>query len=818
MTGIPRRGPGILEVKLGWAYRSSLPDDCEQWRPYAIGSYEGTQESTEALTVYAEKKSVSWVAWHQPFRFEVSGSPSPDLTISLFARPLREESESQVISLGSITLNPLQFNSELQKVDIQDGTGRMEIQASYTQKEPCSLEAREVWDIRGENDAGLICVKKKDTGRFYGMETIYIDGGSTGVDRESLQATIAHPFIAALKFASNDKSQLKLLSPLSSGGYLFDHLQRERRFDANKARFYAAELVCILESLHDRNTLLGSLEAENILLDSVGHVNLCKPSIYGLKLTSENGDCVCPGTSQYPPPETLRDDKKVSRAGDWWALGTILYEMLTGSPPFYHKSGTERQRKVVNEELRLPESMPSTARHILAGLLHKDPIRRLGANGALEIKAHPFFEDMNWDECAPTNYATPFKPHNNTECFQGKLQLGKRSEASENEFRIMEGEVYEQLGNDDWPLWIPRGQVVDKNAPVSIETRENEEWELVKDPSDDELYFRDRLTGERVLARHESSMRTRTGLVSPSKGKEEAALAAALEAGYHRKVFSQILGYGVDLNVHILDYDETINRKTPDGIEYKPDILNLIPVTPLEWAVEHRRIDLVNLFLDNGADANYTVAPRYGPALLKAVKRKSKELIEVFVPKTNRLSSTRALGWAVELGDITSATTLLAHGVRCEFEESDRPAPPHPWFHDYDSLIYRTLEAPDLTPPLVRAARIGNASMVSLLLSHGADPNTSYHDLGGRLAKGTGTRDSLVPVSFPCGRAVYLAKEMGHTEVVRLLVDAGADINLKHQTWLVLGHTCKPVPRSVYLEVRAGLEAVAAERTAGGLR
>ncbi|KAL4805061.1 hypothetical protein BDV18DRAFT_161458 [Aspergillus unguis] len=416
--------------------------------------------------------------------------------------------------------------------------------------------------------------------------------------------------------------------------------------------------------------------------------------------------------------------------------------MVTGLPPFYHKNSTERQHNIVDQKLQLPESIPSTARDLLASLLHKDPTRRLGANGAAEIKAHSFFECVDWGRCVPGNYTAPFKPRDDALCFRGKLYTDQSSKAPKNEFRVHEGEVYEQLGSDDWPLWIPRGQVVDKNA-VSINTRDNEDWELVKDSSDEEFYFRNCITDEKVKAR--------TRQVFASKHKQEAALAAlaaALEAGYSQQVFSQILSYGVNLNIHVLDFDETINRTTPDGTQYKPDIRNCIPVTPLEWAVEHNQTDLIKLFLEHGADPNYTIAPRHGPALLKPVKRKAQDLINVLVQRTDRVSCTRALGWAVELDDITSAHTLLAHGVRCDFEEGDRPAPPHPWYHDNDSLLYRTLETPDLTSPLVRAARLGNARMVSLLLAHGTNANAAYHDLGGRLPDETDTRDSLIPASF----------------------------------------------------------------------
>lgn len=139
----------------------------------------------------------------------------------------------------------------------------------------------------------------------------------------------------------------------------------------------------------------------------------------------------------------------------------------------------------------------------------------------------------------------------------------------------------------------------------------------------------------------------------------------------------------------------------------------------------------------------------------------------------------------MEQQDITLATTLLAYGVHCDFEESDRPLPPDPFSHDYDHILWRGLEAEDLTPPLVRAGRLGNSHLARLLLAHGADANIAYHDLGGRKCDdnphgyGYGyryeTSDSRIPAYFSCGRVIQLAMEMGHTELVGVLVDAGAD-------------------------------------------
>lgn len=846
-------GPGILTVKLGWAYglRLPVPDPtmCERWRPYAIGEYEGLQLSTEAMAVYAAKGAVSWAAGHRPFEFEVSASPASELTVSLFVRDSGSDAssssssageyENQCIPLGLIRLNPFLISPGRQKVDVQDGTGRVEVEVSYTQKEVPPLETREVWSVRREHGAGdpdLIYVEKKDTGRSYGLKAVDIRTAHAGVAESdadtdvvniapslSFRSAIQHPFIAPLKFAfRSSEGILDLLSPLASGGYLFDHLQRERQFDVDKARFYAAELVCILEYLHeDKHIILHSLEPENILLDSSGHVSLCKPGLFALEL--RDGDHILPGTPKYPAPEALLDDRKASRAVDWWALGIILYEMLMGIPPFYHKDGGERRRKILGQDLQLRENLPSTARDILTKLLDKDPIERLGANGAAEVKAHPFFHGVKWHECLQRKYTTPFKPYDAAVIFWREPCTYQPFKRPEREQRELEGEVYEQIGTSEFPLWRPIGSVndqskrhaADKNASVSPsrgadDDNNDDGWEFMWEPTKQEFYFKNRFTDERVTAKPKAAVWDK--MLPPAV--EHEALAAALEAGYSQHVFSEILKHRPDLNVRIIDYDQT-----PDDYAIRPEIRDIIPVTPLEWAIEHERLDLVNLFLENGADASFTISPRDGPALLKAVKRKSQRLVEILVQKTDRVSCTRALALAVEQQDITTANTLLTQGVRCDFGESDRPLPAHPFFGDYESNLSRGLEAEDLTPPLVRAARLGNVALVALLLEHGADANTAYHDLGGRRRDGYGceTRDSTIPASFSCGRVVQIAMEMGHCEIVHLLVDAGADIALPHPVWPrpvwpVPGHICQPVPRAVYVEVRAGLLAAVAAR------
>lgn len=97
---------------------------------------------------------------------------------------------------------------------------------------------------------------------------------------------------------------------------------------------------------------------------------------------------------------------------DWWTLGVLLYEMLTGLPPYYDENTNEMYRKILSEPLHFPgpEIVPPIAKDLLAQLLDRNPERRLGAKGPSEIKAHPFFNSIDWRKLLQRKYDPTFKP------------------------------------------------------------------------------------------------------------------------------------------------------------------------------------------------------------------------------------------------------------------------------------------------------------------------------------------------------------------------------------------------------------------------
>jgi serum/glucocorticoid-regulated kinase 2 len=202
-----------------------------------------------------------------------------------------------------------------------------------------------------------------------------------------------------------DEGSLYLLSPSVNGGYLLHHLQQARCFEQHTARFYAAELVCALEYLHDLQ-VFGWLKPRNVLLDSIGHITLC-----GFGLFRESGNAH--GIPEYPAPEVLLAQHRADcRTEDRWTLGVLVYEMLTGLPPFYHEDRHEVRRQILGDQpVPLPGSLPPTSRDFLEKLLDRHPERRLGAHGgAAQIKAHPFFDGVDWHKVYQRRYHPMFNP------------------------------------------------------------------------------------------------------------------------------------------------------------------------------------------------------------------------------------------------------------------------------------------------------------------------------------------------------------------------------------------------------------------------
>lgn len=115
------------------------------------------------------------------------------------------------------------------------------------------------------------------------------------------------------------------------------------------------------------------------------------------------------GTPEYLAPEILRK-RPYGVAVDWWSLGTLLYEMIAGLPPFYDKNRQTMYRKILDAPLEPPPHMSAEAADICRKLLVREPTARLGYHGVEEIQAHPFWRGLDWDALMARKIAPPWKP------------------------------------------------------------------------------------------------------------------------------------------------------------------------------------------------------------------------------------------------------------------------------------------------------------------------------------------------------------------------------------------------------------------------
>ena len=143
-----------------------------------------------------------------------------------------------------------------------------------------------------------------------------------------------HPFIVGLKYAFQTPEKLFLLLDYAPGGNMSRALQKDKRFNETRARYYLAEILLALEDLHKRDIIFRDLKPDNIVFDKDGHALLTD---FGLSkvgvLNNTQARSFC-GSPAYLAPEMLRRQGH-GKSVDWYLLGVLLYEMLVGIPPYY---------------------------------------------------------------------------------------------------------------------------------------------------------------------------------------------------------------------------------------------------------------------------------------------------------------------------------------------------------------------------------------------------------------------------------------------------------------------------------------------------
>nr|XP_018669026.1 cGMP-dependent protein kinase 1 isoform X2 [Ciona intestinalis] len=220
------------------------------------------------------------------------------------------------------------------------------------------------------------------------------------------------PFIVQLHRTFKNDRYVYMLMEACLGGELWSKLRDDGYFDDSRARFYTACVVEALEYMHLRGIVYRDLKPENLLLDSRGYVKIVD---FGFAKTISHGErtwTFC-GTPEYVAPEVILN-KGHDIAVDYWALGILIFEMLTGNPPFNSSDAMKTYRMALKgiDAIEWPLKIRKTVQNLIRRLCRENPAERIGnlKEGIKEIRNHRWFAGFHWEGLRKGELKAPYIP------------------------------------------------------------------------------------------------------------------------------------------------------------------------------------------------------------------------------------------------------------------------------------------------------------------------------------------------------------------------------------------------------------------------
>ncbi|KAH7278246.1 hypothetical protein KP509_38G032500 [Ceratopteris richardii] len=340
---------------------------------------------------------------------------------------------------------------------------RRETENMRTQRQKLCVDDFELLTIIGRGAFGEVRVcKLKSSGQIYAMKKLkkseMLSRGQVEHVRaeRDLLAEIDSECIVKLYYSFQDTDYLYLIMEYLPGGDMMTLLTRKETLTEDEARFYIAESILAIGSIHKHSYIHRDIKPDNLILDRHGHLKLsdfglCKPldcsnlssleeaalmnseievdehgqpagssrsqqeQVQRWKLNRRTLAYSTVGTPDYIAPEVLLK-KGYSMECDWWSLGAIMFEMLVGYPPFHSDDPMTTCWKIVNwrSSLKFPKEtiLSPEAKDLMCRLLC-DVQHRLGTKGIDEIQNHPWFNGIQWDKLYHMEAA--YKPEVNGE-------------------------------------------------------------------------------------------------------------------------------------------------------------------------------------------------------------------------------------------------------------------------------------------------------------------------------------------------------------------------------------------------------------------
>lgn len=237
------------------------------------------------------------------------------------------------------------------------------------------------------------------------------------LQERSILEKVKHPFLCNLCYSFQDEENLFMVLELELGGDLRFHLDRKGPFAEDAVRFFVAELSMALDYLHEKCRIIHrDIKPDNVLLDEHGYAHLTDFNI-AVKMHQKRLRTSIAGSLAYMAPEIFLKEG-YDGSVDWWSLGVLAFELLTGRRPFNGKTNDALTQSILEDTVHWPSSLSESTvslagRGFVMGLLCRNPKQRLGTRGAgglAAIKAHPWFSGISFNELLDKRLPSPFCP------------------------------------------------------------------------------------------------------------------------------------------------------------------------------------------------------------------------------------------------------------------------------------------------------------------------------------------------------------------------------------------------------------------------
>ena len=265
-----------------------------------------------------------------------------------------------------------------------------------------------VWRVRYKKTQEIFALKEMSKKKILDKKSEY----SINNERVFL-SKLRHPFLVNMHYAFQDKDNLYLVIDILNGGDLRFHCSRYRKFSEEQTRFFIACMVHALSYVHENNVIHRDVKPENLILDDKGYVHLTDFGI--AKENKGDNSSETSGTPGYMSPEVILGIGH-SFSVDYYAIGVIGFEFMTGKRPYIGKTRREIKEQMFKKQARinknkLEKEWSLDSMDFINRLIERKPELRLGSkSGIKELKDHFWLRYYPWNELEKKSLPGPFIP------------------------------------------------------------------------------------------------------------------------------------------------------------------------------------------------------------------------------------------------------------------------------------------------------------------------------------------------------------------------------------------------------------------------